>query len=328
MMLRTGVRMTLRSLRWLALVLLAAAFAAAAQQYPDKPVRLVVGYPPGGPADIAARIVADQLSAQLPQRVVVDNRAGAGGIIGTELVANAPADGYTLLLSGNNIAIAQALASAPRYDSTQSFVHVAQIATLPTGVFVNAQSSHATFRDVVAFAKTNPGKLAYASGGNGTPSHLAMEMLKRSAGIDVRHIAYKGTAPAITDLIGGQVDMLVTSIAGPMEQVKGGRLRILAVSSPERLDQLPQVPAIAESLPGFSFETWLAFSAPHGTPSAVVQRLAGEVERALKDPALVKRMNDAGLKASYLPPDATGARMSAELRTFSQVIKDANIRAE
>jgi tripartite-type tricarboxylate transporter receptor subunit TctC len=320
--------MTLLALRWLALALLAAASAAVAQQYPDRPVRLVVGYPPGGPADIAARIVADQLSAQLPQRVVVDNRAGAGGIIGTELVANAPADGYTLLLSGNNIAIAQALASAPRYDSTQSFVHVAQIATLPTGVFVNAQSPHATFRDVVAFAKANPGKLAYASGGNGTPSHLAMEMLKRSAGIDVRHIAYKGTAPAITDLIGGQVDMLVTSIAGPMEQVKGGRLKILAVSSPERLDQLPQVPAIAESLPGFSFETWLALSAPHGTPSAVVQRLAGEVERALKDPALVKRMNDAGLKASYLPPDGTGARMSAELKTLSQVIKDANIRAE
>lgn len=183
--------MNVRRVCWLALALLCAACAAAAQEYPDKPVRLVVGYPPGGPADIAARIVADQLSAQLPQRVVIDNRPGAGGIIGTELVASAAPDGYTLLLSGNNIAIAQALASTPRYDSTQSFVHVAQIATLPTGVFVGAQSPRTTFRDLVAFAKSNSDKLTYASGGNGTPSHLAMEMLKRAAGIQVRHIPYK-----------------------------------------------------------------------------------------------------------------------------------------
>jgi tripartite-type tricarboxylate transporter receptor subunit TctC len=316
------------SVRVLALALVVATFAAAAQDYPDKTVRLVVAYPPGGPADIAARLVAEQLSAQLPQRVIVDNRPGAGGIIGTELVANAAADGYTLLLSGNNIAIAQALASAPRYDSTQSFMHVAQIATLPTGVFVSAQSPHATFRDLVAFAKANPGKLTYASGGNGTPSHLAMEMLKRSAGIEVRHIPYKGTPPAVTDLIGGQVDMLVTSIAGPIEQVKAGRLKILAVSSPERLDQLPQVPAIAESLPGYSFETWLAISAPRGTSPAIVQRLAAEIERALKDPALVKRMTDAGLKPSYLAPDRTAARMSSDQKSFAQVIRDANIRAE
>ena len=316
------------AIRWLAIALFAAASTVAAQEYPDKTLRLVVAYPPGGPADIAARIVAEQLSAQLPQRVIVDNRPGAGGIIGTELVANAGADGYTLLLSGNNIAIAQALATAPRYDSTQSFVHVAQIATLPTGVFVSAQSPHATFRDLVAFAKANPDKLTYASGGNGTPSHLAMEMLMRTAGIQVRHIPYKGTPPAVTDLIGGQVDMLVTSIAGPIEQVKAGRLKLLAVSSPERLDQLPQVPAIAESLPGYSFETWLAISAPRGTSPAIVQRLSSEIERAVKDPAVVKRMNDAGLKASYLSPDRTTARMSAEQKTFAQVIKDANIRAE
>ena len=162
---------------------------------------------------------------------------------------------------------------------------MAQIATLPTGVFVSAQSPFNTFQDLVAFAKANPDKLTYASGGNGTPSHLAMEMLKRTAGIAVRHIPYKGTPPAVTDLIGGQVDMLVTSIAGPMEQVKTGRLKILAVSSPERLDQLPQVPAIAEFLPGYAFETWLAISAPRGTPPAAVQRLASEIERALKDPA-------------------------------------------
>ena len=315
-------------LRWIALMWLGITCAVSAQAYPDHPIKLVVAYPAGGPADIAARIVADQLSQQLPQRMIVDNRPGAGGVIGTEIVANAAPDGYTLLMSGNNIAIAQALAATPRYDSTQSFVHVAQVATLPTGVFVSAQSPFNTFREVVAFAKANPDKLTYASGGNGTPSHLAMEMLKRSAGIEVRHIPYKGTPPAVTDLIGGQVDMLVTSIAGPIEQVRAGRLKILAVSSPERLEQLPQVPAIAESLPGYAFETWLAISAPRGTPAAVTQRLATDIERALKDPAVVKRMTDAGLRASYLPPDRTATRMSSEQKTFAQVVKEANIRAE
>lgn len=313
---------------WLAFGFAGAVFTVAAQDFPDKPLRLVVAYPAGGPADIAARIVADQLSAQLPQRMIVDNRPGAGGIIGTELVVNATPDGYTLLLSGNNIAIAESLASSPRYDSTQSFVHIAQIATLPTGIFVGAQSPFNSFRDLVAFAKANPGKLTYASGGNGTPSHLAMEMLKRAAGIEVRHIPYKGTPPAVTDLIGGQVDMLATSIAGPIEQVKTGRLKILAVSAPERLDLLPQVPAVAETLAGYAFETWLAISAPRGTPPAVAQKLATEIDRALKDPAVVKRMTDAGLRASYLPPDRTTARMSAEQKTIAQVVKDANIRAE
>lgn len=319
-------------MRWVFMVLLALAGMAGgeawAQAYPDKPVRIVVAYPPGGPADIAARIVADQLSLQMPQRFIVDNRPGAGGIIGTEIVANAPADGYTLLLSGNNIAIAQALASAPRYDSVQNFAHVAQIATLPTGVFVSAQSPFTNLRDLVAFAKANPDKLTYASGGNGTPSHLAMEMFKRSAGVAIRHIPYKGTPPAVTDLMGGQVDMLVTSIAGPMEQVKSGRLRLLAVSSPERLDSLPDTPAIAESLPGFSFETWLAFSAPRGVPPAVVNQLAGEIERALKEPALQKRMQDAGLKPGFRTPQQTTARIADDLKAFGQVVKEANIRAE
>jgi tripartite-type tricarboxylate transporter receptor subunit TctC len=155
-----------------------------------------------------------------------------------------------------------------------------------------------------------------------------MEMLKRAAGIQVRHIPYKGTPPAMTDLLGGQVDMLVTSIAGPIEQVKAGKLKLLAVSSPERLDPLPQVPAISETLPGFSFETWLALSAPRGTSAAIVQKLAGEIERALKDPGVVKRMSEAGLKASFAGSDRASARMAADQKAFAQVVKDANIRAE
>lgn len=322
------VRRRARTARWLGVAAIGLACVAGAQEFPARPVRIVVGYPPGGPADIAARIVADQLSAQLRERAFVDNRPGAGGVIATEAVAAAAPDGHTLLLSGNNIAIAQALAATPRYDATRSFVHVAQIATLPTGVFVGASSPYATLADLVADARANPGKLAYASGGNGTPSHLAMEMLKRAAGIDVRHIPYKGTPPAVTDLIGGQVDLLATSIAGPIEQVRAGRLKLLAVSSPERLDTLPQVPAIAETLPGYAFETWLALSAPQGTPPTAVQRLSAEIERALADPALIRRMTDAGLRASYLAPDRVTARMTTELKSLTQVIRDAAIRAE
>jgi len=205
---------------------------------------------------------------------------------------------------------------------------VAQIAALPSGVFVNASSPFKTLPELLAFARANPDKLAYASGGNGTPSHLAMEMLKRNAGVSIRHIPYKGTPPAVTDLIGGQVDLLVTSIAGPMEQVKSGRLRLLAVSSPERLESLPQTPTVAETLPGYSFETWLAISAPKGTPDAVVQQVAAQIERALQDPALGKRMAEAGLAARYLSPAKTSARMAAEQKQFAQVVKDANIKAE
>lgn len=310
------------------ILVVAASAHAIAQGYPERPVRIVVAYPAGGPADIAARIVAEQMSRQWPQNVIVDNRPGAGGMIGTEHVATAAPDGYTLLLSGNNIAIAQALATESRYDSVKSFTHVAQIAALPSGVFVNAKSPFATFKDLLAFGKANPDKLTYASGGNGTPSHLAMEMLKRNAGIDIRHIPYKGTPPAVNDLIGGQVDLLVTSIAGPMEQVKAGRLRLLAVSSPERLQAQPDVPAVAEFLPGYAFETWLALSVPRGTPDAVVKRLASEIERALGDPTLVKRMTEAGLSPRYLPPDKVAARMAVEQKQFAQVVKDANIRAE
>ncbi len=302
--------------------------SAQAQDYPDKPVRVVVAFPAGGPADIGMRIMAERLSAQMGRNFVVDNRPGAGGAIGSELVASAAPDGYTLLLSGNHVAIAQALSASVRYDAVKSFAPIARFGVLPSGLFVNGQSPHASLQDLLAYARSHPDALTYASGGNGTPSHLAMELLKRRAGLAIRHIPYKGTPPAVTDLIGGQVDMLFTSIAGPMAQVKSGRLRLLAVSSPRRLPLLAQVPVIGEAVAGYEFETWLGVSAPRGTPDTIVAKLSAEIGHALKDAGVVRRMEDAGLSPAYLATPEITRQVEEEAGMYVRVVKDANIKAE
>lgn len=301
---------------------------ALAQTWPDKPVRLVVAFPAGGPADIGMRIVADRLSTQTGHNFIVDNRPGAGGTIGAELVANAQPDGYTLLLSGNHVAIAQLMIARARYDAVKSFVPVARFGVLPSGLFVSAASPHGSVHELLAWVRSHPDAMTYASGGNGTPSHLAMELLKRRADLSIRHIPYKGTPPAVTDLAGGQVDMLFTSIAGPMAQVRAGRLRLLAVSAPQRLMSLPKVPALNESVPGYEFETWLGVSAPRGTPATVVSTLSSEIGKAVKDPSVVKRMEDAGLTPDFLAHAEIASKVYEEAATYARVVRDANIKAE
>lgn len=299
-----------------------------AQDYPDKPVRLVVAFPAGGPADIGMRIVADRLSAQMGRNFVVDNRPGAGGTIGADIVATAAPDGYTLLLSGNYVVIAQLLTPGARYDAVKSFVPIARFAVLPSGLFVRGQSPHTSLQELLAYAGSHPDALTYASGGNGTPSHLAMELLKRRHNLAIRHIPYKGTPPAVTDLIGGQVDMLFTSIAGPMAQVKSGRLRLLGVSSPKRLAGLADVPAIAEAVPGYEFETWLGVSAPRGTPDNIVATLSAEIGKAVRDSGVLRRMEDAGLTPAYIASGELSRRIESEAGIYARVVKEANIKAE
>ena len=299
-----------------------------AQDYPDKPVRMVVAFPAGGPADIGMRIVADRLSAQMGRNFVVENRPGAGGTIGAELVANAAPDGYTLLLSGNHVVIAQLLTAGARYDAVKSFAPIARFAVLPSGLFVRAQSPHTSLQELLAYAGSHPDALTYASGGNGTPSHLAMELLKRRHNLAIRHIPYKGTPPAVTDLIGGQVDMLFTSIAGPMAQVKSGRLRLLAVSSPKRLAALADVPAVAEAVPGYEFETWLGVSGPRGTPDNIVATLSAEIGKAVRDPGVVRRMEDAGLTPAYLASGELSRKIEGEAVMYARVVREASIKAE
>lgn len=301
---------------------------AQAQNYPDKPVRIVVAFPSGGPADIGLRIIAEQLSTQMGRNFTVDNRPGAGGAIGSEAVAAAPPDGYTLLLSGNHVSIAQALTPSTRYDAVKSFVPIGRFAVLPSGLFVNAQSPLASLQDLLTQVRARPDGLTYASGGSGTPSHLAMELLKRRAGLSIRHIPYKGTPPAVTDLIGGQVDMLFTSIAGPMAQVKGGRLRLLAISSPRRLVSLPEVPAISETVSGYEFETWLGISAPRGTPEGIVSRLSSEISKAVKEPGVIRRMEEAGLTPSHLSAQDLASKVDEEASVYARLVKDTGIKAD
>lgn len=296
--------------------------------YPDKPVRLVVAFPAGGPADIGMRIVADRLSTQMGRNFVVDNRPGAGGTIGADIVATAAPDGYTLLLSGNHVVIAQLLTAGARYDAVKSFAPVARFAVLPSGLFVRGQSPHTSLQELLTYARSHPDALTYASGGNGTPSHLAMELLKRRHNLVIRHIPYKGTPPAVTDLIGGQVDMLFTSIAGPMAQVKSGRLRLLAVSSPKRLPALADTPAIAEAVPGYEFETWLGLSAPRGTPDSIVATLSAEIGKAVRDQGVMSRMGDAGMTPSYLPSAELSRKVEEEAEAYARVVREANIKAE
>lgn len=302
---------------------------AGAETFPSRPIRIIVPYSAAGPADIAARILADQLAAGLSQRVIVDNRPGGGGMIGMQLGATAAPDGYTMLLTGNNLAIAEALfATSAGFDASDSFRHLGQIAVLPSELFVSAASRFAALGDVVTAARSAPGDLTYGTGGIGSPSHLAMELLRRRAGIELRHIPYKGTAPALTDVLGGQIDMLFTSIAGPMQHVKAGRLRLLALSSPDRLPQLPEIPTIAEAFPGYAAETWLGLSAPRGVPAELAARLAGEIGRAVADPNLAKRMEEAGLTARALPPDAMADKVRQEQALYGRVVKEADIKSE
>ena len=300
----------------------------ASAQAAARTTRILVGFPPGGPADIGLRIMAEGLGPRLGAPLIVENRPGAGGAIASEAVATAAADGATLLLSGNHVSIAQALTPSQRYDAVRSFVPVARFATLPSGLFVNGASPYAQLDDLLAAIRARPDALTYASGGNGTPSHIAMELLKRRANLVLRHIPYKGTPPAVTDLIGGQVDMLFTSIAGPMAQVKTGRLRLLAVSSPRRLPGLPEVPALAEKVAGYEFETWLGIAAPRGTPDAVVNRLAEEIGATLRDAAVLRRFDEAGLTAAYQAGAALAERVVSETEAYARVVRDAAIRAE
>ena len=231
-------------------------------------------------------------------------------------------------MSGNHVAIAQLLSRTARYDPVKSFAQIARCAVVPSGLFVNASSPITSLESMLAYARTHRETVTYASGGTGTPSHLAMELLQKRTGIPIRHIPYKGTAPALPDLVGGRVDMLFTSIAGPLALVKSGRLRLLAISSPARLPALPAVPTIGETLAGYQFEVWVGLAAPRGTPAAIVERLSTEVGLALQDPGVVRKMEDAGLGLSYVASAYIGRRVEEEVAVLARVIKDANIASE
>ena len=299
-------------------------------RYPSKPIRLVVPFPAGGSTDIIGRLVAQKLSERLGQQVVVDNRGGAGGTIGTENAAKSPADGYTLLLSTTStLAVAPSAYTKLAYDPVRDFVPVAPVAITPYLLVVNTGVGANTLADFVSLAKAQAGKLNYASAGNGTTTHLAMEMLKEAATIDLVHVPFKGNAPAELAVLGGEVQALFGSMPAILQQTKAGKLRPLAVGSSARSPALPDVPTVAESgFPGFEATLWLGVSAPAGTPKAVVDRLETELRAVVAMPDFRE-----GLARNGADPlegtSATFAKMIGEdLVRYAKAVKSANIRLD
>ena len=314
--------------RTLLLGLVAAPFAVRAQS--GKPLRLIVPFPPGGSTDILARAIVAQLASALNQTVVIDNKPGAGGAMGATEAARAEADGHTLLMGHiGTLAVNPALYPKLGYDPLKSFVPVAWVARVPNVLVVNARSSIKTLADLVAQARAQPGKLSYSSGGNGSAAHVSFEYLKLKARFAMLHIPYRGTAPSVTDLLGGQVDATFTGAPAVLPHVRNGRLRAIAVSSPKRLATLPEVPTVAESgYPGFDADQWYGIVAPAGTPAAVVARLNAEVNKALQMPSVAQQLATEGAIATPGTPQAFGELIAREIPRWAEVVKAGNVKPD
>lgn len=313
----------------LALTLLLAGTARAA--YPERPVTLVVPYPPGGAADVLGRIVARHLPSFLPgATVVVDNKAGAGTVLGAQAVAQAAPDGYTLLISSNTTwTMNPALKPKLAYDPLKSFESVGTIGGIPLVVLVNPATPAASVKELVALAKAQPGKLNYASFGSGSSSHFAGELFKSATGADLVHVPYKGSAPAMQDLIGNQVPVSFDTNVAAVPQVAAGKVRALAVTSTRRLAALPAVPTMAESgYPGFELTAWISVVAPRGLPDATRQALVKALADALATPAVQADLAKAGLDVGYEPPAAFATRVERELPLMRTLVQKAGITAD
>jgi tripartite-type tricarboxylate transporter receptor subunit TctC len=307
----------------LAAALLASGAAAFAQGWPGRPVRVVVPLSPGGFADVPARIVAPRLSTALGQQVFVENKPGAGGTIGADFVAKSKPDGYTLLWTGTPHVISAWLYKNLPYDTLKDFAPVALVASGPYVLVVNPQLAVSTVPDLIAAAKAQPGKIDFASSGNGSAQHLVAALFNSMAGINLNHVPYKGSGPAMQDLVSGQVKVSFAGIPNVLTHVRNGRLRALAVTTPQRSPDLPEVPTVAEAgVPGYEATLWLNISAPAGTPPEIVQRLYAETAKILQDPEVVQGFRAAGLEASLLDPQALGAFMRVEHDKWGKVVRE------
>jgi len=303
--------------------------AVQAQTYPNKPVRLVVPFPAGGGTDIIARTLAERLAAELGQTVIVDNRPGAGTVIGTDNVAKSPADGYSLLMATFAHAVNPALQSKLPYSTTQSFAPVALVGRSPNVLVVNPGKPYKSVAEVLAYARANPGKLSYGSFGNGTSAHLAGELFKSLANVDMVHVPYKGSSPALTDLLGGQIDLMFTTVASVAQYIKSERLRALAVTSASRSAAYPNLPTIAEAgVPGYAAESWYGIYVPAGTPAPVIARLNQAVHAAVKSESFKSRIEEEGLMVASGPPEELSKYVQAEEARWKRVVTEARIKAD
>jgi tripartite-type tricarboxylate transporter receptor subunit TctC len=303
--------------------------AAGQTAYPAKPVRFVVPSSAGGGTDIIARSVAHKLSESLGQQFVVENRPGAGQMIGIELVAKSPADGYTLLMTASTLAINPIMYKKVSYDPQRDFAPITQAASLPNVLVVHPSLPAKSVAELIALAKRQPGRINYASAGIGTSPQMSMELLKSMAKIDMVHIPYKGSAPGVVDLLAGQVTVMTPNVLTALPHIKSGRLRALAVTSAKRSEALPEVPTIAESgLPGYDSVQWYGVLAPAGTPREIVARLHVEIARALRAPDVRERLAADGAEPVGSSPEEFAAFIKSEIEKWARVASAAGIRAE
>jgi len=299
-----------------------------AAQYPGKPVRLIVPFPPGGSNDIVARMLATQLGEKLGQPVVIENKGGAGGVLGTELAAKAAPDGYTLLLISVAYAFAPALRKTLPYDPASAFTPITIIGRGPSALTVHPSVPVSSVAELIALAKAKPGTLNYASAGVGSFQHLSAALFMNQAGINVVHVPYKGGGPAMADVMGGQAQIVMPSLIQVVPHIKSGRLKALGTSGTKRNPLLPDVPAIAETLPGYESQNWWGLLAPAGTPQPVIERLYGAVSELLQSGETARRMESEGAETVRMTPPEFGRFIAAELAKWGKVARDVGIQAE
>jgi tripartite-type tricarboxylate transporter receptor subunit TctC len=312
--------------------LLAQTNTPAIQNYPDKPIKLVIPYPPGGATDVIGRIMAQELSKSLNQQVIADNRAGDSGNIGADMVAKSPADGYTLLMGAltSHSINANLDKDKIRYNLEKDFTPVDVVGVVPLVFVVNPSVPVKNMKEFIAFAKANPGKLTFASSGAGAPQRLAMEMFRYQLGLDLLHVPYKGSGPAMTDLVGGQVLTMSETVPAALQFIQAGQLRPLAVTTAKRISQLPDVPTVTEAtgLPNFDVVSMFGILAPAGTPKPIIDKLSANIKVILQRPEVQERMLAAGVYVNYLSPADSSKRIAREMTMWSKVIKDASIKPD
>lgn len=305
------------------------AAGALAQQYPSKPIRIIVPYPPGGGTDIVVRAIGPRLTERLGQQVVIDNRGGATGIIGTEMVARSAPDGYTLLahtIAG--LAIVPNLNPSLPYDPVRDFAPITHATSSPYMLVVHPKVPANSVAQLISLAKARPGELNFATSGDGSATHLAGLLFNRMAGVNVVHIPYKGAGPAVADVLAGQVQMRFSAIPPVLPHVKTGRLRALAVTGARRFSLLPDIPAVAETLPGFEVDSWYGLLAPARTPAAIIQKLNTEIVAALRTPEVRALLEASGAEAVGSSPERFGELIRAELKRLAPIVKEAGARID
>jgi tripartite-type tricarboxylate transporter receptor subunit TctC len=303
---------------------------AQAQAYPTKPVRMIIGFPPGQATDIIGRTIADKLSQSLGQQFVVDNRAGASGIIGTELTIKSPADGYTVLMSSSGpLAVNPGLYAKLPYDVMKDLAPISMVATVPLFMAAHPSLPANNIRELIALAKAQPGRINYGSGGSGVTNHLVMEMFKSAVGVDMTHVPYKGGPPAVADLVAGQIQLMFETGPGILPQVRAGKLKAIAAGSIKRSAATPDLPTVAEQgVPGFDGVAWVGFVAPAGTPRAIIDKLNAETRKAVASEDVRNRFLSLGAEPPANSPEEFSAYIRAEMEKWGRVIKASGAKVD